>query len=186
MHAAQQRADHPRGAGRAARRVRSSCARSSTPRSTASTTRPTTAPPSTTPRRSASAFYEKMWNSPGFTKLTSNYTDLLSNPDANAEWCDVHRRQDPGHRRTIPTTADRLIPTDHRFGEKRPPFVTGYFEAFNRPERLAGRPAGDPDGPRHAERDRDDRRRAGVRHHRVGDRLRLRDRRPGPDGHPRS
>ena len=34
---------------------------------------------------------------------------------------------------TDPETAERLIPKDHRFGEKRPPFVTGYFEAFNRP-----------------------------------------------------
>jgi cation diffusion facilitator CzcD-associated flavoprotein CzcO len=32
-----------------------------------------------------------------------------------------------------PATADRLIPRDHRFGEKRSPFVTGYFEAFNHP-----------------------------------------------------
>jgi cation diffusion facilitator CzcD-associated flavoprotein CzcO len=77
-------------------------------------------------------FYEKMWNSPGFMKLTSNYTDLLSNPEANAEWCEFIASkirsmvQDPA-------TAERLIPTDHRFGEKRPPFVAGYYEAFNRP-----------------------------------------------------
>jgi cation diffusion facilitator CzcD-associated flavoprotein CzcO len=32
-----------------------------------------------------------------------------------------------------PDTAERLIPTDHRYGEKRPPYVNGYFEAFNRP-----------------------------------------------------
>jgi cation diffusion facilitator CzcD-associated flavoprotein CzcO len=31
-----------------------------------------------------------------------------------------------------PDVADRLIPTDHRYGEKRPPYVAGYFEAFNR------------------------------------------------------
>ncbi len=77
-------------------------------------------------------FYEQMWNSPGFTKLTSNYLDLLSNPDANAEWCDFIA----GQIRAIvhdPKTAERLIPKDQRFGEKRPPFVTGYFEAFNRP-----------------------------------------------------
>jgi cation diffusion facilitator CzcD-associated flavoprotein CzcO len=77
-------------------------------------------------------FYEKMWNSPGFRKLTSNYTDILFNHDANAEWCEFVAAkirslvQDPA-------TAERLIPTDHRFGEKRPPFVTGYFEAFNQP-----------------------------------------------------
>ncbi len=77
-------------------------------------------------------FYEKMWNSPGFTKLTSNYTDLLSNPDANAEWCAFigDKIREIVH---DPETAERLIPTDHRFGEKRPPFVTGYYEAFNRP-----------------------------------------------------
>ena len=77
-------------------------------------------------------FYESMWNSPGFQKLTSNYLDLLSNPDANAEWCEFIAAKI----RAIvkdPATADRLIPKGQRFGEKRPPFVTGYFEAFNRP-----------------------------------------------------
>jgi cation diffusion facilitator CzcD-associated flavoprotein CzcO len=78
------------------------------------------------------AFFEKMWNSPGFSKLSSNYTDLLFDGAANAEWCDfiaqkvrsiVEDRQ----------VAERLIPKDHRFGEKRPPFVTGYYEAFNLP-----------------------------------------------------
>jgi cation diffusion facilitator CzcD-associated flavoprotein CzcO len=77
-------------------------------------------------------FYERMWNSPGFMKLTSNYTDLLSNPEANAEWCAFMAEKV----RTIvqdPLTAERLIPRDLRFGEKRPPFVAGYFEAFNKP-----------------------------------------------------
>jgi cation diffusion facilitator CzcD-associated flavoprotein CzcO len=76
------------------------------------------------------AFFEKMWNSPGFSKLTSNYTDLLFDPAANAQWCEFIAEKirnivkDPG-------TAEQLIPTDHRFGEKRPPFVTGYYETFN-------------------------------------------------------
>jgi cation diffusion facilitator CzcD-associated flavoprotein CzcO len=78
------------------------------------------------------AFYEKMWNSPGFTKLTSNYTDLLFDPAANAEW-----REFVAERiRAIvedPETAAKLIPTDHRFAEKRPPFVTGYYETYNKP-----------------------------------------------------
>ncbi len=84
------------------------------------------------PSEARHAFYEKMWNSPGFTKLTSNYTDLLSNPDANAEWCAFigdKIREIVADRET----ADLLIPTDHRFGEKRPPFITGYYETFNRP-----------------------------------------------------
>ena len=77
-------------------------------------------------------FYEKMWNSPGFAKLISHYTDLLMDPAANAEWCEFLAEKI----RTIvhdPDTANRLIPTDHRYGEHRPPFVTGYYEVYNRP-----------------------------------------------------
>ena len=79
------------------------------------------------------AFFEKMWNSPGFTKLTSNYTDLLFNHDANAEWCEfiAEKIRDSVN---DPATAGKLIPTDHRFGEKRPPFVTGYYETYNNPK----------------------------------------------------
>jgi cation diffusion facilitator CzcD-associated flavoprotein CzcO len=57
---------------------------------------------------------------------------LLSNPDANAEWCAFigDKIREIVH---DPEMAERLIPTDHRFGEKRPPFITGYYEAFNRP-----------------------------------------------------
>jgi cation diffusion facilitator CzcD-associated flavoprotein CzcO len=75
------------------------------------------------------AFFEKMWNSPGFSKLSSNYTDLLLDPAANAEWCEFIVEK---IRSTVenPETAQKLIPTD-RFGEKRPPFVTGYYEVYN-------------------------------------------------------
>ncbi len=79
------------------------------------------------------AFFEKMWNSPGFAKLTSNYTDLLFDPAANAEWCEFIAEKI----RSIvddPETAEKLIPKGHRYGEHRPPFVTGYFETFNDPK----------------------------------------------------
>jgi cation diffusion facilitator CzcD-associated flavoprotein CzcO len=78
------------------------------------------------------AFYEKMWASPGFSKLTSNYTDLLFDERANDLWCEFIAAKI----RSIvkdPQTATKLIPTDHRFGEKRPPFVGDYYETFNRP-----------------------------------------------------
>jgi cation diffusion facilitator CzcD-associated flavoprotein CzcO len=77
------------------------------------------------------AFFERMWNSPGFAKLSSNYLDLLFNEAANDEWCAFIE----GKIRALvhdKATADKLIPT-HRFGQKRPPFVAGYYEAFNRP-----------------------------------------------------
>src|SRR4051794_12432094 len=78
------------------------------------------------------AFFERMWAGPGFSKLTANYTDLVLDDAANAEWCAFVAAKI----RAIvddPATATKLIPSDHRFGEKRPPFVTGYYEMFNRP-----------------------------------------------------
>jgi len=78
------------------------------------------------------AFFEKMWNSPGFSKLTSNYTDLLLDPAANDEWCDFVADKIRSIV-TNPQTAETLVPKDHRFGQHRPPFVTGYYEAFNNP-----------------------------------------------------
>ncbi|HEY2215374.1 MAG TPA: NAD(P)/FAD-dependent oxidoreductase [Acidimicrobiales bacterium] len=76
-------------------------------------------------------YYELMWNSPGFTKLTSNYTDLLFNQEALTEWSAFIADKIRGLVKD-PDTAERLIPRDHLFGQKRPPFVTGYFETFNR------------------------------------------------------
>ena len=78
------------------------------------------------------AFFEEMWASPGFMKFTSNYVDLLVNPEANAEWCEFIADKIRGIVHD-PDTAELLIPRDHRYGEKRPPYVAGYFEAFNRP-----------------------------------------------------
>ncbi len=84
------------------------------------------------PEEERRAFYETMWQSPGFMKLTSHYRDMLFNPAANEEWCafiadKIRSLVDD------PATAERLIPRDHGFGAKRPPFVTGYYETFNRP-----------------------------------------------------
>jgi cation diffusion facilitator CzcD-associated flavoprotein CzcO len=77
-------------------------------------------------------FYEEMWSSQGFRKLTSHYTDMLFNLEANAEWCGFIAEKIRGIVNDR-ATAQRLIPKDQRYGEKRPPFVTGYYEAFNRP-----------------------------------------------------
>jgi cation diffusion facilitator CzcD-associated flavoprotein CzcO len=79
------------------------------------------------------AFFQEMWDSPGFTKLSSNYTDLLTDPAVNAEWCDFIAEKVRSIVRD-PAVAEQLIPSDHRFGEKRPPFVNGWYEAFNDPK----------------------------------------------------
>ncbi|MFZ0664230.1 MAG: NAD(P)/FAD-dependent oxidoreductase, partial [Acidimicrobiales bacterium] len=60
------------------------------------------------------AFFEGMWNSPGFAKLNSNYTDLLFEPAANEAWCEFIAQKI----RDIvkdPEVAEQLIPKDHRF-----------------------------------------------------------------------
>lgn len=78
------------------------------------------------------AFFEQVWNSPGFRKLTSNYADVVLDPAANELWCEFIAAKI----RSIvddPVTAEKLVPTDHRFAQKRPPFVAGYYEAFNLP-----------------------------------------------------
>ena len=78
------------------------------------------------------AFFETMWSSPGFSKLTSNYSDLMFDLAANKEWCEFLAGKIQGIVKN-PETADTLTPKDHRFGEKRPPFVTRYYEVFNNP-----------------------------------------------------
>ena len=44
------------------------------------------------------AFFETMWRSPGFSKLSSNYADVLFDDAANAEWCEFIARKIRGHR----------------------------------------------------------------------------------------
>jgi cation diffusion facilitator CzcD-associated flavoprotein CzcO len=83
------------------------------------------------PEEQRQAFYEKMWNSPGFAKLISNYTDVLSDPAANALWCEFLAEKIRGIV-DDPRTAQRLIP-DHAYGALRPPYVAGYYEMFNQP-----------------------------------------------------
>jgi cation diffusion facilitator CzcD-associated flavoprotein CzcO len=77
-------------------------------------------------------FFEQIWKAPGFGKLTSNYYDMTTNREVNLEFCDFLANKV----RSIvhdPQTAERLIPTDHLFGAKRPPFIHGYYESFNKP-----------------------------------------------------
>jgi cation diffusion facilitator CzcD-associated flavoprotein CzcO len=76
--------------------------------------------------------YEKLYHQKGFAKIVSNYRDTMTNPEANAEFSEfiaekIRARVDD------PVVAEKLIPTDHGFGMRRPPMETFYFEAYNRP-----------------------------------------------------
>jgi len=77
-------------------------------------------------------FFETIWNSPGFTKLTENYADMTTDADVNAQWCAFIADKIRGIV-ADPVTADRLIPKDHSYGGRRPPFGTHYYEAYNNP-----------------------------------------------------
>ena len=78
------------------------------------------------------ALYEKVYHQKGFAKLISNYRDLMTNREANAEFSEfvaekIRARVDD------PEIAEKLIPKDHGFGMRRPPMETFYYEAYNRP-----------------------------------------------------
>jgi cation diffusion facilitator CzcD-associated flavoprotein CzcO len=77
-------------------------------------------------------FYEEVWRIPGFGKIISNYGDMMVDPGANAEWSRFVASKIRGIV-TDPAVADKLIPTDHGYGGKRPPYVTDYYEVYNRP-----------------------------------------------------
>jgi cation diffusion facilitator CzcD-associated flavoprotein CzcO len=78
------------------------------------------------------ALFETMWNSGGFRKLTESYTDLTMNAEVNREWCEFMAARIRAVVRD-PATAERLIPKDSGYGGRRPPFGTGYYEAYNNP-----------------------------------------------------
>jgi cation diffusion facilitator CzcD-associated flavoprotein CzcO len=77
------------------------------------------------------AFYEKLWDTPGFAKVISNYSDMLFDPMANAEWSNfvADKIRERVHDRV---TAEKLIPKNYGYGGRRPPFETGYYEAYNK------------------------------------------------------
>ncbi len=76
--------------------------------------------------------YEKLYNQKGFAKAISNYRDMMTNPDANAEFSEFIAEKIRS-RVNDPALADKLIPKDHGFGMRRPPMETFYFEAYNQP-----------------------------------------------------
>lgn len=52
--------------------------------------------------------------------------------EANAQWCAFLEEKIRGMVKD-PVTADKLIPADHLYAGLRPPFVTDYYEMFNKP-----------------------------------------------------
>lgn len=78
------------------------------------------------------AFFEKLYDQPGYGIWLSGFRDLLMSKESNqylADFIASKIRQ----RVNDPETAEKLIPTDHPFGSKRVPMETEYYETYNKP-----------------------------------------------------
>ncbi len=78
------------------------------------------------------ATYQRLWDVGGFSFLYGSYADIFFNKEANETAAEFIRQR---IREVVkdPVVAEKLCPTDHPYGSKRPPIDTNYFETFNRP-----------------------------------------------------
>jgi cation diffusion facilitator CzcD-associated flavoprotein CzcO len=77
-------------------------------------------------------FWEKLYDSPGFGVWMGQFSDTLTDPEANrlaSEFIARKIRQ----RVKDPALAEKLIPKNHGLGTRRVPLETGYYEVFNQP-----------------------------------------------------
>ncbi len=81
------------------------------------------------------ARFEELWAQPGFGKWLGNFRDIMSNKEANELFAEFVRNK-IRERVNDPVVAEKLVPRDHRFGTKRVPLESGYYEQFNRPNVL--------------------------------------------------
>ncbi len=73
---------------------------------------------------------EPRWREGGFRFLTV-FEDLILNPDTN-EKVSRYLREKIRERIDDPATAEKLVPSDHYYGTKRPPLHTDYYKTFNK------------------------------------------------------
>jgi cation diffusion facilitator CzcD-associated flavoprotein CzcO len=76
------------------------------------------------------AHWQSLYDRPGLSILLNNYKDISTSKDVNAALTDFIARR-IRERVADPAVAEKLIPSDHTFGMKRPPLEDGYFEVFN-------------------------------------------------------
>ena len=88
------------------------------------------------------AFFERMWRSPGFSKLTGNYTDVMFDGERQRSVVRVHGRQDPGHRRG-PGDRGQADPQGSPVRREAPALRHRLLRDLQLVQRRAGRSAGD-------------------------------------------
>ena len=72
---------------------------------------------------------EPRWEEGGWRFLVA-FEDLIINSDTN-EKVSRYLREKIREAVDDPETAEKLVPTDHYYGTKRPPLHTGYYDTFN-------------------------------------------------------
>ena len=78
------------------------------------------------------AFYEKLYQLPGFAFWQGNFRDILTDRAANDTVTEFVTKKIRARVRD-PKVADLLIPKDHGFGTRRVPLESGYYEVYNQP-----------------------------------------------------
>jgi cation diffusion facilitator CzcD-associated flavoprotein CzcO len=85
-----------------------------------------------TPPEEREAFWEKLYAEPGFGIWMGNFSDMLTDREANrfaSEFIARKIRQ----RVKDPAVAEKLIPKNHGLGTRRVPLETRYYEVYNQP-----------------------------------------------------
>lgn len=77
------------------------------------------------------AFWDELYEQPGFALLASNFMEIFFDEEANLEISEYIADRIRG-RVNDPEVAEKLVPKDHGFGMQRLPLETKYFEAYNR------------------------------------------------------
>ncbi len=75
--------------------------------------------------------FENLWADGSLQMFAANYLEFLVDEAANLEVSEFVRDKMRA-RIKKPGLAEKLVPSDHGFGTRRPPLDTGYLEAYNR------------------------------------------------------
>lgn len=78
------------------------------------------------------AFWEELYAASGFGIWLSNFREVLTERDANAEFAEFIASK-IRQRVADPVVAEKLVPKDHPFGSRRVAMEIGYYEAYNLP-----------------------------------------------------
>ena len=84
------------------------------------------------PKEERDAFFEELYNQPGYGIWLSSFRDTLLNKESNEFLCEFIAGK-IRERVSDPVVAEKLIPSDHPFGAKRVPMETDYYETYNKP-----------------------------------------------------